>query len=906
MEHQAGGLADILSGNPEWFRMMFENSADAMTLIDPATMRFIDGNDAFSRASGVNREDIPFIAPADLAPKFQADGRLSSEVSREIVMDALKNGSNRVEWLTKRIDGREEFIDVVTTCLPFEGRSLIFTSARNIDRPKKIEADLHLSEARWRRVFEQIPMSMQIFAPDGTTRQINKAYGELFGFTMEDLEHFNILHDEQLKAAGFQEIIHRAFFGEVSVIPPIPFEMKTAPDQVSKGIRWVGSTMFPVFDTDGRIIEVVCVHEDHTARKLAEDEVRQLNQTLELRIAERTAELKQSEKRFQQLFEFSPLGIAQVDMQGTFHQVNPAFLDLVQHEAAELIGSNYWRITNPELHTENCGSFEKFDQTGRFGPLDKEYINKAGTRIPVRLNGVGVTSPEGDVQIWIIAEDISARHAAEHALRESEEKFKALFEFSPLGMARVSWDGKLLQVNKSFAKVIGYTPEEATRLSYWDITPAKYEEQELLILELVQRDGRFGPFEKEYIHRDGHLVPIVINGMLIRGPHGDELWGIVEDITPRRKAEQAIRESEKKFRTLFESSSQGVMLHAEDHTFSEVNPAAAQLFGLEQAEIVGKHPIELAPAFQPDGQPSSEIAKREIEKCLEFGTARFEWVHWNATGRRIFLEVILSRIPHGDKFLMQAVVTDISERKRVEADLKRALERERELNQLKSNFVSMVSHEFRTPLGIIQSSAEILDDYLEQLEAAERSEQLQSIIKNSRRMAGLMEDVLLLGSFDSGRHEFVPKLLDLAGLCRRLVDEVRSTTDARCPIEFSTTGLPEEAMADERLLRHILLNLLSNAVKYSTHGQPVSLLATGAGGSVTFVVRDQGIGIPERDLPDLFEAFRRGSNVGQTPGTGLGLVIVKQSVELHQGHIDIESRQGQGTVFTVTIPLSLN
>ena len=143
-------------------------------------------------------------------------------------------------------------------------------------------------------------------------------------------------------------------------------------------------------------------------------------------------------------------------------------------------------------------------------------------------------------------------------------------------------------------------------------------------------------------------------------------------------------------------------------------------------------------------------------------------------------------------------------------------------------------------------------------------------------------------------------------ICRRLVDEVRSTTEARCPIEFSTIGLPDGAMADERLLRHILLNLLSNAVKYSTPGQPVGFRATGADGNITFTVRDQGIGIPEADMPGLFEAFRRGSNVGQTPGTGLGLVIVKQSVELHRGRIDVASHPGAGTTFTVHIPLSPN
>ena len=146
----------------------------------------------------------------------------------------------------------------------------------------------------------------------------------------------------------------------------------------------------------------------------------------------------------------------------------------------------------------------------------------------------------------------------------------------------------------------------------------------------------------------------------------------------------------------------------------------------------------------------------------------------------------------------------------------------------------------------------------------------------------------------------------LASECTSCGAEVSSVTEARCPIEFSTSDLPSEALADERLLRHILLNLLNNAVKYSADGQAVFFKALVVDDAMRFVIRDQGIGIPEDDLPGLFEAFRRGSNVGQTPGTGLGLVIVKQSVELHCGDIHVDTRQGGGTTFTVNIPLTLS
>jgi len=247
---------------------------------------------------------------------------------------------------------------------------------------------------------------------------------------------------------------------------------------------------------------------------------------------------------------------------------------------------------------------------------------------------------------------------------------------------------------------------------------------------------------------------------------------------------------------------------------------------------------------------------------------------------------------------------DITQRKQAETELRRTLAREKELGQLRSNFVSMVSHEFRTPLGIIQSSAEILDDYLDQLDPAERQLHLQSIHKNTRRMSLLMEEVLLIGSLDAGKMEFKPAPLDLPAFVRKLVDEVLSATSRRCPIKLSINEIPVEIQADERLLRHIFTNLLTNAVKYSDAGDPVRFEIRSAEAEIVFTIRDQGIGIPEADREWLFNAFHRGHNVNDRPGTGLGLVIVKRCVDLHGGQIKVESEVGQGTVMTVSLPIS--
>jgi signal transduction histidine kinase len=214
--------------------------------------------------------------------------------------------------------------------------------------------------------------------------------------------------------------------------------------------------------------------------------------------------------------------------------------------------------------------------------------------------------------------------------------------------------------------------------------------------------------------------------------------------------------------------------------------------------------------------------------------------------------------------------------------LARAVTREREAARLKSDFVAAVSHEFRTPLGIIQSSAELLREFYHKMVPVERDEQLESIARNTRRMAGMMEEILILSRLDAGKLDFQPAVLDLSAFCRRLVDEVHSATSNRCPIELSLAAVLPPAHADERLLAYILTNLLSNAV---------------------CLVRDEGIGISAEDQQMLFTAFHRGTNVGSRAGTGLGLLLVKRCVELHHGDVRIQSQIGKGTTVTVRLPV---
>lgn len=234
-------------------------------------------------------------------------------------------------------------------------------------------------------------------------------------------------------------------------------------------------------------------------------------------------------------------------------------------------------------------------------------------------------------------------------------------------------------------------------------------------------------------------------------------------------------------------------------------------------------------------------------------------------------------------------------------ELRAALEMERELVSMKSQFVNTVSHEFRTPLGVILSSADILTHYLDRLPEAARLQHLQDIHDSSLNMSRMLEQVLALGQMDSGKSACNAQPVNLPQLLGRIVDETRSAHGGQ--VQLCLDEELGDAEADEVLLRHILLNLLSNARKYSPEHACIELSARRVRDQLVIDVADHGIGIPSQDLPHIFEAFSRASNVAQAPGTGLGLTIVKRCVQLHGGTIALQSTAGEGTTVTVNLPV---
>ena len=278
-----------------------------------------------------------------------------------------------------------------------------------------------------------------------------------------------------------------------------------------------------------------------------------------------------------------------------------------------------------------------------------------------------------------------------------------------------------------------------------------------------------------------------------------------------------------------------------------------------------------------------------------------------------YIEVMMNRVGHdpleaeigvrsvsGGGYV--CTIHDISARRKTEAALREALETEKQVNVLKSRFVSMASHEFRTPLAGILASSETLSAYRHKMKDGDIDLRLDNIRRQVQYMTGIMEDVLQLGRLQSGRYEFEPKEIDLDDLCQEILAEINRHDESSERIRYECPITPIRAQIDLRLMRQAFTNLISNALKYTPLEKSIKIQLRRDSNLIIFQITDEGIGIPESDLTNLFEPFHRASNVGAVSGTGLGLSITKRAVEQHGGTISVETEMGLGTTFKIVFP----
>lgn len=639
---------------------------------------------------------------------------------------------------------------------------------------------------------------------------------------------------------------------------------------------------------------VVVAHKNITASRLAEAHLRNLSHIVEQ----------------------APLFIAITDLTGLISYVNPMFCAVSGYTAAEVIGQNPWVQKSGETSAAVYRDMWTTLVEGRVWRGELSNRRKDGQIFFESAVFAPVTDETGRVTHYVaLKEDITAAKRTADALREVQDRYRLVAE----NAADVIWlydlaADRFTYCSPSVQRLTGYTvPEVLGQTIAEALTP---DSAANLARELPRRIAAFAAGDPAALtqatelaqkRRDGSFVDTEVVTTLLADPTGrvTQILGVSRDATERVNAREALQrfnsELESKIaertaelaarnremKALLQAIPDTVMRLRTDGTVlhKQVGPGSPDI------EVAGtsSDPLTLRPVLLP---PSLELARRALAaESIVTAEAELKLPTGPAT-------VELRAAPSGpDEVVVFA--RDITARKRLETETAAMLEKEHQVSEMKTRFISVTSHEFRTPMAAAMGSAELLHNHLDRLAPAKREELFARIQTSLARMTEMLDDILTLNRMDANRAEVRLAPVDARLLLHNVVEEIRLADRERHHFEFLATGEPAPFVTDPNLMHHILTNLLSNAVRYSPPDSRVTLHLDSTDTAMTITVNDEGIGIPAEDRARLFQPFERGSNVGNIKGTGLGLSIVKRMTELLGGTIALDSSIGAGTSFTL-------
>lgn len=467
-------------------------------------------------------------------------------------------------------------------------------------------------------------------------------------------------------------------------------------------------------------------------------------------------------------------------------------------------------------------------------------------------------------------------------------------------------EGQILYLNQAGMNMIGLNGDSLKQVNITDVIPSWFSEYFYEDVFKFSLDSGSWHGELAFKHKDGSEIPVsaTLTTHVLPGGKVENVSFIAHNVSEQKKLNLMLKNVNEQLENLVETLP--ICLYTcsigDDYGIEFVSPQVEQVMGYAYDTFIEDASFWLK-QIHPEDRP--EVLKN-LSLVLERKSYQHEYRFKMADGSyKWFLNHLsLSKRADGSTSHIVGAWIDASERKELEAQLKLSLKKEIELGELKSRFIAMASHEYRTPLSIILASANMLQKYEDKLTEADKKERLEVIVSQVSFMTGLLEQVLNVGKHNSGSLNFNPQIIDLPVMCKKLTLEVSKSFQSGRLVDFSSNIDHFEVDMDPVLIKQILTNLLSNALKFSPTDLPVSFKLSCEPENISMQIADQGMGIPADDLVRLFEPFHRAKNASDIGGTGLGLSIVKQNIELHQGTIEVESQLSKGTTFWVNIPIN--
>ncbi len=611
--------------------------------------------------------------------------------------------------------------------------------------------------------------------------------------------------------------------------------------------------------------------------------------------------LDESEAKLRHLFELSPVGITLNRLDdGRFLEFNDALLLATGYQRNELMQRSYWDLTPSEFVAEERQALADLRRNGRYGPYEKFYLRKDGSRFPVLLHGVLVHDRRGRELIWSIVQDMTAARTAQEALRLSEARWRFAIEGNSDGL----WEWDLVSGEITFSArwraLLGYGDEvlHGGRVLCGElIHPDDRAATEAALMGHLAGDSPQYEALHRLLCRDGSYRWVLTRGKVVeRSEDGQplRLIAITIDFTERKQLEEELD----LFRRIVDSAAQGISCTDAEGRVLYINPAHQRLTGFTLEEMRGRPLAEFLPsANQAQFESDLATARSEGGWSGQFPMAR------RAGGEFVTLSHLgVVRGRDGEVRNLFDIFTDHTAELERQQALTRARDEALRANLAKSEFLSRMSHELRTPLNAILGFAQLLETDPDLGEASR--DDAGEIHKAGQHLLGLINEVLDLAKVETGHiHLSLEPVVcaDVVASCLDLLRPLAEPTQIRLEAEVASGAAVQ---ADRTRLKQALLNLISNAIKYNRPGGEVRVVVTVAE-RVRLTVVDSGIGIAEQRLGELFESFNRlDAEGGPVEGTGIGLVITRKLVELMGGTIGVASEQGVGSQFWIELPLA--
>ena len=878
---------EALQESEERYRAVVEDQTELICRFVPdGELTFV--NEAYCRYFGKNREDLVGTNFMLLIPE---EDRYVAKMS--LASLSPENPVNTVEHRVFAPEGEIHWQQWTDRAIFDDENRLVEIQSvgRDITKRKQAEEALRESEEKYRSLVEQSLQGIAI--AQGSPPRIvfaNNALAHMLGYTVEELLSLSIEGTRDLIHLEDRSAFFKRYRDRVRGKPaPTRYELRIV--QKNGSVRWLEALANLIEYQGAPAVQAAFM--DITERKQAEEQ------------------LKESEEKYRSIVELAPDGIVTVNLKGVVTSVNTAYKTMTGYTTDEVVGKHFANLPTA-LATDIPQYIKLFTSLLRGkipDPFTFSWRHKDGT---IRLGEAHVSFIKKGgkiVGLQAVTRDITERKKTEEALQSERDKLKALFEGldrTGIGIDIVGIDHRVQIQNEALRKQFG---DLTGKLCYKEYIGLEEPCENCPMIKAI-KENRVESTEIFNIH--GRHIELI--SAPLPNPDGtiDKAIEVAIDNTERIKAEKALRESEEKFRSLFEESRDAICITSEEGIFLDVNQSALDLFGYTREEMVG---LELSTLYVNRADHSAflkEITQKHSVKDYE--------VHMQRKDGTVIHCLVTSVIwqDHEGTFLgYQSIFHDITERKKMEDKIrnyakdleKKITERTKELiraNQLKSEFLANMSHEFRTPLNSILSFADLLLLGLDGPVNAQQKQDLQMIKESGEDLLALVNNLLDLSKIEAGKVELHMEPLDPTEVIAVVTSQltIRAMEDGLSLTTHIARDLPF-VLADENKLRQILRNLLENALKFTKEGE-VSIGARSENGDVVFWVKDTGVGIAEEDQEVIFDKFRqarRGTTEG-SGGAGLGLSVAKELVELHNGRIWVESDAGKGSTFYFTVPVA--